>query len=147
MASADDHHPTVEGLQTAEQWYFTTDSGFTSPTTPDLPDSELAATFDMGVYSIPETASITFHHAQGGSGAQSVTPSVSFVCGAQAPTTTESAPTTAAPTTAPPATDAPTSVAPTPTVIPAPETTVPAEPDPTVVPTTEPPALTRVLRT
>ena len=102
MTSADAMHaPGYQPSQTGEQWYFTTDSGYRSPTTPDLAEGSGAATFDMGIVTLPETTSVTFHHASTVPGANSVVPGVVFEsqippCG---PTTTTQTSTTQTSTT------------------------------------------------
>lgn len=97
MTSTDSMHaPEYQPHQTGEQWFFTTDTGYRSPTTPDLAEGSGTATFDMGVVALPETTSVTFHHAGTVPGANSVVPRVVFEsqippCG---PTTTNETTTT-----------------------------------------------------
>ena len=153
VTSFDEQHAMDDPpVQLAEQWYFTTDTGFTSPATPDLSDALVSDQFDLGVFSVPASTSITFYHAQGGPGAQSVTPTVHFICEQTPETTTTVTPTTAPTTTAPttvtttttaPTTTAPTTTAPTttaPTTVTT-TTTAPTTTAPTAAPTTtvEPP--------
>ena len=147
VTSFDEQHAMDDPpVQLAEQWYFTTDTGFTSPATPDLSDALVSDQFDLGVFSVPASTSITFYHAQGGPGAQSVTPTVHFICEQTPETTTTvtptTAPTTTAPTTVTTTTTAPTTTAPTA----APTTTVEPPgavlPSSSVAPTTEPAEVT-----
>ncbi len=134
VSSTDSHHADGALTQEYEIWYFTLDSGFTSPVTPDLPDELVTLQFDLGVFTIAASTSITFHHGVQGPGAQSVTPAVQFVC-AQTPDTT--VPETTAPETTAPETTAPETTAPETT---APDTTAPdtTAPDASAAPTTAP---------
>ena len=98
---------TDDPAQTMEQWFFTTDSGYTSPLTTD--SAELVFTDVATSQTLPATSSITLRH-KGNTG---VTNSVHPLCiglrsvaapvttTTAAPTTTTAAPTTttAAPTT------------------------------------------------
>ncbi|MFT7648652.1 MAG: LPXTG-motif cell wall-anchored protein [Candidatus Poriferisodalaceae bacterium] len=87
--------------QTAEQWRFVTDSGFVSAATADLAEGVTEATFDLGVVTLPVTSSITFRHAQLGSSAGSVQPSLKLACvasGTGSPVPSSEASTSLAPT-------------------------------------------------
>ncbi|MDG2112969.1 MAG: LPXTG cell wall anchor domain-containing protein, partial [Actinomycetota bacterium] len=113
MGSSDgDHAPGYQPEQTGEQWFFTTDAGYTSPVTPDLAETDGTAIFDMGVVTLADTQSISFHHASTVTGANSVLPQVTFdpqvpPCGTVT-TQTVSEPTT---TAGPASTEAPVTTA------------------------------------
>lgn len=119
MHSADPGH--IAGHQTDqqhEQWSFRLDSGYGSPITPDLADGLTNASFDMGVVTLAEAASITFVHHGVAPSRDSVLPSVSFSC-VQPTTPTSAAPTsssTEAPVTTGGRLDPTTWAAPEPTV-------------------------------
>jgi hypothetical protein len=128
--------------QTGEQWYFTTDSGYRSPTTPDLAEGATSQTFDLGVATILESGSVTFHHAQLGSTVDSVDAGIVLECVPPVTTTTT---TTVAP---PPDTQPPTTphthpTSPRPPVtatVPPPEVVPPTVPEPPTTTThTHPP--------
>lgn len=133
-SSFDEVHPTGADQQN-ETWYFTTDSGYTSPVVPDLPTGQTSASFDMGVITVPASTTITFHHGASGPGAQSVSPSVQLICASTPETTVPettlpevTAPDSRAPDTTPEPSVAPTTV---------PQTTT--APVPTAPPSTDPP--------
>jgi hypothetical protein len=112
--------------QTMEQWYFTTDSGYTSPLTTDA-SPELIWTDAFGSQTLGDTTTVTLRHkAPGGASANSTHPLCIGFRTVAAPTTTTAAPTTtttAAPTTT---TTQATAIAPASTA--APTTTTTAAP-------------------
>lgn len=128
------HAPGIQLDQTNEIWSFTTDTGYTSPRTPDLPDALTSETYDLGEATFAsDISSITFNQWGVLPSYDSVRPEILFQCVSSASTTappTTVAPTTAAPTTTSPGAVAPTTVAPTTTegvvlptsVVPAPTT-------------------------
>jgi len=135
---------TDDPAQTMEQWYFTTDSGYTSPLTTDS-SPNMIFTDVVNTQTLPATASVTLHH-KGNTG---VTNSVHPLCigfrTVAAPTTTTAAPTTttAAPTTT--TTAAPTTtttennqVSPASTAAPTTTTTTTTTAAPTTTTTTAP---------
>lgn len=70
-----DHHSSQPGAgdQSMEQWYFTLDSGFTSPFTSDVPaNADLVSDTWRGLI-IDESTALTIHH-QGSGGVNSVWP-------------------------------------------------------------------------
>ncbi len=143
MTSADEAHAVDPPLQAREVWFFVTDGGYTSPTTPDLADHLLVASFDFGIVTFDAMTTITFFHGAWGPGSQSVTGTVTFQCVSPEPTTTV-APTTSTPVTVPattvPATTVPATTAPPTTV--APTSTVPTTTPASVAPTTIAPTTT-----
>lgn len=97
--SFDPVHATPRRPQFAEVWSFTTDGGYTSPISPDLPDDQELMTFSLGTVTFDSAInSITFNHHSDGLTQNSVTPTLVFSCPAAAPTT-EAPPTEAPPTT------------------------------------------------
>ncbi len=127
--------------QTMEQWFFTTDSGYTSPTTDD-PSIELLWNQEFQGQTIGDTTSVTLHHkAPGMASANSVHPlCIGFrsVAVPEETTTTTAAPET---TEAPVVTEAPETTE-APVVTEAPETTeapvVTEAPEETATTTSEP---------
>lgn len=63
LHSFDDHvdHPG-QTEQTQEQWYFTLDSGYTSPVSSDVPDDAVSVIDNFPSETIGEASSITVHH-------------------------------------------------------------------------------------
>lgn len=148
--STDLLHGPATSAQTAESWSFMTDTGYSSGTTPDLPDLLTSTSYGFGEIEFSEAiGSITFIHQGDGSSPNSVEPSLSFVCLQPPPPTTASTTSTTSTTSPPTSSIAPTTtervstptttpggeVAPTSVVAP---TTI-AEPATTLPPTTSTP--------
>ena len=111
MTSADNGHEAGYQVdQTHERWSFRLDSGYRSPITPDLAETAKVATFDMGTVDLKATWTITFRHHGAAPVADSVVPSVLFVCD-DGPVST-APPTTLAPSTSGPASTAPLTTGP-----------------------------------
>ncbi len=89
--------------QLHESWFLVTDSGFTSPVTPDIADADSSITISVAGVDLGVTTQLTAVWAGQAPSFDSVHPSVTFLCAEVAETTTTTTtttlPTTEAPTT------------------------------------------------
>ena len=116
VSSDPTHAPGAYTDQMHESWFLVTDSGFTSPVTPDLADADLSTSIVINGINLGATTQITAVWAGQAPSFDSVHPAVTFRCVIEPSTTTTAGPTTTLPATS---TTVPTTLPATSTIVPA----------------------------
>jgi hypothetical protein len=130
------HEDGYQPEERQESWSFSTNTGYSSPVTPDLSETSKSVTFDLGEVTFDAAvSSITFHWRGVVSDVDSVRPGLTLSCFVNAAAATTEVPTTVAPTTVAPTTEAPTTTEPAGQVMPS-STVASKSTDPDTLPRT-----------